>query len=767
MKVANKWTLSGAWRGLVISSVTLLLAGPAMADDIDDRVTALLADMTVEQKAGQMTQVTLATLFDRSVKGPIAIDPEKLREALQTYGVGSILNTGSRSLTVKEWHAVIKTIQDEALQAEPAIPVIYGIDAIHGVTYTVGSTLFPHNIGMAATRSPELVHRIAGVTAMETRASGIRWNFDPVLDVGRNPLWSRFEETFGEDSYLAGILGSQAIRGYEKDDLGDITAVASCMKHYVGYSDPANGKDRTPAYIPDVELWEHHLPPFEAAVAAGSSTIMINSASINGEPVHGSKKLLSDILRGRFGFDGVIVSDWEDVIRLHTRHKVAETPREAVRQSIEAGLDMSMVPNDYSFAIHLVSLVRDGLISEARLDESVRRILRLKFELGLFDNPYAEPEAVENFGRLEYSDVALEAARQSVTLLENRGEVLPLDATARVLVAGPAVRNRGALHGSWSYTWQGSNEAAYPDDTASLADAFLARSGDDRVTVMGVPEFGAPENVDSEALLALADKADAIVLALGEPAYAESPGALDDLWLPEAQRDLAEAAIATGKPVIIVLLEGRPRVLGDIADDAAAILQAYRPGSRGAQAITEIIYGDVNPSGILPYSYPQYTGDITPYNRRVLANVQRLSVGGKITYDGYKPQWPFGHGLSYTDFVISDLRLDKDVLVGNDTLQVSVTVANDGKRAGDKVVELYISDLYASLTPSHHKLRGFERVSLAPGEKRAITFALTADDLSFVDASLQRVTEPGRFRVAVGSEAIEFEYVNNLDGEVR
>jgi beta-glucosidase len=556
---------------------------------------------------------------------------------------------------------------------------------------------------------------------METRASGIRWNFDPVLDVGRNPLWSRFEETFGEDSYLAGILGSQAIRGYEKDDLGDITAVASCMKHYVGYSDPANGKDRTPAYIPDVELWEHHLPPFEAAVAAGSSTIMINSASINGEPVHGSKKLLSDILRGRFGFDGVIVSDWEDVIRLHTRHKVAETPREAVRQSIEAGLDMSMVPNDYSFAIHLVSLVRDGLISEARLDESVRRILRLKFELGLFDNPYAEPEAVENFGRLEYSDVALEAARQSVTLLENRGEVLPLDATARVLVAGPAVRNRGALHGSWSYTWQGSNEAAYPDDTASLADAFLARSGDDRVTVMGVPEFGAPENVDSEALLALADKADAIVLALGEPAYAESPGALDDLWLPEAQRDLAEAAIATGKPVIIVLLEGRPRVLGDIADDAAAILQAYRPGSRGAQAITEIIYGDVNPS----------------------------------------------HGLSYTDFVISDLRLDKDVLVGNDTLQVSVTVANDGKRAGDKVVELYISDLYASLTPSHHKLRGFERVSLAPGEKRAITFALTADDLSFVNASLQRVTEPGRFRVAVGSEAIEFEYVNNLDGEVR
>ena len=735
----------------------------AAADD-DARVAELLAKMSIEEKAGQMTQVTLAVLFDKNVKDGIRIDPDKLKEAIHTYHVGSILNTGSRSLTVAEWHEVIRTIQDEALRADVPIPVLYGIDAIHGVTYTKGSTLFPHNIGLAATRDPALAAAIADVTAKETRASGIRWNFDPVLDIGRNPLWSRFEETFGEDSYLAGVLGAAMIAAYEKDDLARIDAVASCMKHFVGYSDPANGKDRTPAYIPAVELWEHHLPPFEAAVAAGSSTIMINSASVNGMPVHGSRELLTDTLRGKLGFDGLIVSDWEDVKRLHTRHRIAETPREAVRMAVDAGVDMSMVPHDYSFAEHLASLVRDGEIPEERLDRSVETILRLKLRLGLFDNPYAEPEAVANFGLPDYEDLALEAAQRSMTLLRNENGVLPLARDARVLVAGPAAHNIGALHGSWSYTWQGRDEKAYPDSTLSLAEAFAQRAvvaeiGGDRIATMGNADWGAAENVDGARLKRLAADADVIVLALGEHAYAESPGALDDLRLEQAQLELAAAAVATGKPVVVVLFEGRPRVLGELAETAAAVLQAYRPGSRGAEAVVNVLYGDYNPSGVLPYSYPQYTGDITPYDRRVLANIQQLTPGN-ITYGGYKPAWPFGHGLSYTDFEFSDLQIERDTLRRGESLDVSVTVRNTGERAGEKLVDLYVSDLFASLSPATQKLRGFARVSLAPGESRQVSFALTAEHLSFVNAALERVAEPGEFRVAIGDLAANFEFVN-------
>jgi beta-glucosidase len=727
---------------------------------IEKRITALLDTMTVEEKVGQMTQITLAVLFDEDSEGGKALDPQKLKEAIHTYHVGSILNTGSRALTLDQWHELIKAIQDEALSAKTPIPVIYGIDAIHGVTYTVGSTLFPHNIGLAASRNPDLVVQIADVTAMETRASGIRWNFDPVLDVGRNPLWSRFEETFGEDSYLAGVMGSAIISAYEKDDLSNIDAVASCMKHYVGYSDPANGKDRTPAYITDVELWEHHLPSFQAAVEAGASTIMINSASINGMPVHGSKRLLTDILRGRLGFEGLIVSDWEDVIRLHTRHKIAATPREAVRLAVEAGIDMSMVPKDYSFAEHLVSLVKDGDVLEERLDESVAIILKLKTQLGLFDNAYAEPEAARNFGRPEYKVLALEAARQSITLLKNTNDVLPLSENARVLLAGPAAHNRGALHGSWSYTWQGADESAYPDGTKSLADALVAEFGEKNISTMGEAEYHAATNVDTNALVRLADSADVIVLALGEPAYAESPGALDDLRLPELQSMLADAAIATGKPVVIVLLEGRPRVLGDIVDGAAAVVQAYRPGSQGGQAIADVLYGNHNPSGVLPYSYPQYTGDITPYDRRVLADIQQLTPG-KVSRAGYKPEWPFGFGLSYTSFEISELKLDNDTLIGDGELTVSATITNTGDRDGDKVVDLFVSDLYASLSPAYQRLKGFKRVSLKSQQRTTVSFTLTKNDLSFINASLERVTEPGAFRVTVGDQATEFNYTES------
>ena len=431
--------------------------------------------------------------------------------------------------------------------------------------------------------------------------------------------------------------------------------------------------------------------------------------------------------------------------------------------AVEAGIDMSMVPHDFSFAEHLVSLVKDGEVSEERIDRSVAIILDLKERLGLFDNPYAEPEAAKNFGLPEYQDLALEAARQTITLLKNADDVLPLAPNARVLLAGPAAHNLGALHGSWSYTWQGRDESAYPDTTLSFAEALVARArvselGSEHISLMGEADFAAPGNVDADRLVELSAGVDVIVLALGEHSYAESPGALDDLDLPAAQQDLAAAAVATGKPVVVVLFEGRPRVLGDIPETATAVLQAYRPGSRGAQAVVDVLYGVHNPGGILPYSYPRYSGDITPYDRRVLADVQQLRPG-KVTRGGYKPAWPFGHGLSYTDFEIANLRLDRNVIRRGENVTATVRVTNSGDKAGDKIVDLYVSDLYASLSPSARKLRAFARVSLQPGESTDVRFSLGVDDLSFVNAALDRVTEPGDFRVTVGDLTTELKFV--------
>ena len=730
---------------------------PASADATDDKIESLLSAMSLEQKVGQMTQVNLGVVIDKEVKDQVRFNPARFNEALHKYQVGSLLNSTSRALSVDEWHEVIRVIQDAALENELSIPVLYGIDAIHGVTYTQGSTLFPHNIGLGASRNAELVKQIAKVTAMESRASGLRWNFDPVLDAGRNPLWSRFPETFGEDSRLGSVLGVAVIEGYEEDGLGSPTAVASCMKHYVGYSVPENGKDRTPAYIPDIVLWEHHLPQFKAAVEAGASTLMVNSASVNGVPLHASKELLTDVLRGQFGFEGLIVSDWEDVIRLHTRHRVADSPREAVRMAVEAGLDMSMVPNDFSFADHLLDLVKSGDISEERLDRSVRIILRLKMDLGLFDNPYAEPEARQNFGQSSYRQLALDAARETMTLLKNQDNVLPMPRDARVLLAGPAAMNLGPLHGSWSYTWQGDKEEAYPESTKTLYETLAARLGKERVTVVAAQGYDKPENYDAKRLSELSEEADYIVLALGEPAYAESPGALDDLNLPDEQKELVRAASATGKPVIMVLVEGRPRIIHDVEPMAEGILLAYQPGSRGAEAIVDVLLGDYNPAGVLPFSYPQFTGEILPYDHGVLAEIQQLTPG-KLTYSGYKPQWPFGHGLSYTTFEYSELKLSQAAISNDEVLEVSVLVSNSGDRGGHHVVELYLSDLYASISPAVRKLRGFRKIYLDAGASTMVRFELNKDDLSFVNHELDRVTEPGEFKVQAGELSLNFEY---------
>ncbi len=553
------------------------------------------------------------------------------------------------------------------------IPCIYGLDGIHGQTYTLNATLFPQSIAMAATRNADLVKQAAKVTAMELRASGVRWNFAPVLDCGRQPLWSRFPETYGEDVLIGKTLGMAAIAGYEEDSLKNITSVASCMKHYLGYSASRTGKDRTPIYMPDIEMREYYLPQFREAVKGGATTLMVNSGEINGTPVHASKYLLTDVLRKELGFEGVVVSDWEDIERLHTRHMVAKTPRDAVAMAVNAGIDMSMVPNDFSFYDLLIEAVKAGEVPMVRIDEAVRRILLLKMKVGLFDNAYPEPAAAANFGKPEYQTIALDAAHQAMTLLKNKGNILPLAKNKKILVAGPAAQTISGLNGCWSYTWQGKEEQWYPLDSKTILQAIADKSSLGNVNTVTLKGFENTANYDVAKLTAAAADADVIVLCLGENAYAESPGNTRDLALPDNQVKLAEAAAATGKPVILVLTEGRPRLITGIEPKMTAILQAYWSGKKTAEAIADVLFGDYNPDGKLPYSYPRSMGEMVLYDRKPTEDIREI-FNADMNMSGYDPLYPFGWGLSYTTFDYSDIQLSTNTLKGDGTLTVTVTV---------------------------------------------------------------------------------------------
>lgn len=730
---------------------------PTVAEAPKDRIDSLISTMTVEEKVGQMTQVTIDLILkDNSTT---EVDPAKLRRAILDKKVGSILNTKGHAYTMEEWFEILTAIQNLATkEARLSIPVIYGIDAIHGANYIAGSTLFPHNIGMSATRNAELVRQAAKITAVETRAVGIPWNFDPVLDIGRQPLWPRFEETFGEDVFLVKTMGSSAIRGYEEDGLDSNTAVASCMKHFLGYSLPATGKDRTPSYIPESLMREYVLPPFKAAVEAGVSTVMINSGEVNGVPVHGSKYYLTDILRGELGFEGVAVSDWEDVIRLHTRHRIAATPKEAVRISVEAGLDMSMVPTDYSFYDLLVELVKEGSISEERINVSVRRILELKRKLGLFENALPDRALHAELNKPAYDSTAYQAALESLTLLKNQNGVLPLAKNTKVLVAGPTANAFGPLHGSWSYIWQGSDESRYPEKAQTVLQAIINEIGQKNVVSRAVNDFAAAANYDAAQLKRDARGVGAIILCLGEKAYAESPGVIDDLTLDANQLAMARAAAETGKPVILVLLQGRPRIVSSIEPNMSAVLLGYRPSTWGGPAIADVLFGDYNPNGALAFTYPRYVGDVVLYDYK---GTEAIREDQPNTYGtgGFNPQWTFGHGLSYTTFAFSDLKTNKQSFSGkSDAIEATVRVKNTGNRAGMKAVELYSFDQYASVTPSVRRLRAFQKVSLAPGEEKEVRFTLTPEELAFINQQGQWITEPGDFDLMVGDQKVTINY---------
>ena len=718
-------------------------------DDPEEiKVNALLSEMTLEEKVGQMTQITIGVFYKDNI-----LDKEKLMEYVTEYGIGSILNAPtvdgmSQAISLVQWNSLITLIQRDAMKTRLKIPVLYGVDAIHGATYIKGATLFPHNIGMAASRNRSLVRLVAQVSAMEVRASGVRWNFDPVLGVGRQPLWSRFEETFGEDPYLVKTMGRRAIKGYEGRGLESPLSVASCAKHYIGYSVPQSGQDRTPAVIPEYQLRQIFLPPFRAAIQEGASTVMINSGSVNGVPVHASKYLITDVLKGELGFKGLVVTDWEDIIALWKQHYVARNNKEAVMMAVNAGIDMSMVPYDLSFYHDLIALVKEGKVPEERINDAVRRILRVKYRLGLFEDPFPEPEALANFGKQGYRTLALRIAEETVTLLKNdtlHGHpVLPLNKDIRLLVAGPATNSLAALHGSWSFCWQGTVDSLYPKSTKTLREALENEIGKKRVISVAPPHFGKITPQEIAEVRKKAPGVDAIILCLGENAYAESPGSINDLTLPADQLALAHAAAATGKPVILVLTEGRPRIIREIVPSMDAILLAYRPGSKGANAIAKTLFGESNPSGRLPFSYPRYTGNIIPYDAPVR------------TEKYYNPQWPFGYGLSYTSFKLSDLSVSSDTLAFTDTLFVQVKVTNSGKRAGKYTVELYVKDYTASITPPMKRLRAFQKIFLEPGKSKVVKFRLKKPEFSFIGEDLQFHQEPGRMAVIVGDMKKDF-----------
>ncbi len=712
------------------------------------RVEALLRDMTLEEKVGEMTQLTLQAVSATVATDTSAhtLDLGKLEEAVVGRHVGSILNVWDVAFTPEHWAEVVTAVQDAAARRRTGIPVLYGIDAVHGHHYMQGATVFPHNLALAATWDPELAREAGRITARDMRASGIPWNFAPVFDLGRQPLWSRFFETFGEDVLLVTRMGVATVEGLQGDDVGALGRVAASGKHFYGYSVPNSGRDRTPAWIPEHVQREYFLAPFRAAIEdAGLKTLMVNSGSINGVPVHGDPVVLTEVLRDEIGFEGVVVTDWADIEKLVTHHHVAADERQATKMAVMAGVDLSMVPYTLSFTDHLLALVRDGEVPESRIDESVRRILRLKVDLGLFEDPYPTASLVAEVGSPASRAVSRRAAEEAITLLDNDG-TLPLAPGADVFVTGPAADDAVVQHGSWTYSWQGTVRGMYPDTVRTVLTSLRDHAGLGAVTY--APGATLTEPLDLGAAVAGATEADVAVVVLGEWPSTEQPGDIETLEMPAAQVALARAVIATGTPTVVVLLENRPLLVRQAIEGAAAVVLGYQTGPYAGDAIADVLAGTVTPSGRLPFTYPRYANALLTYDHTA------ADVSGPA---GFDPQWPFGHGLSYTTFETTGLRLGSPVAGVAGAVEVSVEVANTGDREGDEVVMVFVRDLVASVEPPVRRLRAFEKLTLAPGERRTVSFSIPVQDLAFVGREGAYVVEPGAFEVQVGGMVAPFE----------
>lgn len=762
----KKKVISGMMLGVALS-VSGQSVAPAIPQDpqMEKKIEQLLNKMTLEEKVGQMCELTIDVITDFSKRdGVFRVDDNKLLEVIRKYKVGSILNVPQGHAQKKEvWAALIKKIQDVSMK-EIGIPCIYGVDQIHGTTYTLDGTFFPQGVNMGAAFNRELTRQGAAVSAYETKAGCIPWTYAPVIDLGRDPRWPRMWENYGEDAYLNAEMGVAAVKGFQGDNPNKIGPfnVAACLKHYMGYGVPVSGKDRTPSSIARTDLREKHFAPFLAAVKAGALSVMVNSAVDNGMPFHANKELLTDWLKNDLNWDGMIVTDWADINNLCTRDHIAATKKEAIKIAINAGIDMSMVPYETSFCDDLIALVKEGEVPMSRINDAVARVLRLKMRLGLFENPYWDIKKYKKFASEEHAKLALAAAEESEVLLKNEKNLLPLAKTTRILLTGPNANSMRTLNGGWSYSWQGDKADEYAGAYNTIYEALVNKFGKANIVYEPGVTY-APAKQDNwweentpeiEKAVAAAKDVDVIIACVGENSYCETPGNMNDLTLSANQRDLVKALSKTGKPVVLVLNEGRPRIINDIEPLAQAVVHVMLPGNYGGDALANLLAGDANFSGKLPFTYPRHINALSTYDYKPCENMGQM--GGNYNYDAVMDvQWTFGAGLSYTTFAYKNLKVDKPSFTADDVLTVSVDVTNTGSRAGKESVLLFSKDLVASSTPDNRRLRNFEKIALAPGETKTVKLTLKGSDLAFVGYDGKWRLEKGDFKLFCGTESID------------
>lgn len=729
---------------------------------IEQKVELLLKKMTLEEKIGQMTELVADVIGQFDSNNDFQLNEALLDTVIGKYKVGSILNApGTIAQTKEKWQDIITRIQKKSIK-EIGIPCIYGLDQNHGTTYTLGGTLFPQNINVAASFNRSLAYEAARITAYETKAGSCPWTYSPTIDLGRDPRWPRMWENYGEDCYVNAEMGRAAVLGFQGEDPNHIAKdrVAVSLKHYMGYSVPFSGKDRTPVYISMSDLREKHFAPFLACVKAGALSVMVNSGSVNGIPGHINYELLTQWLKEDLRWDGVLVTDWADINNLWRREKVAANKKEAIKLAINAGIDMAMEPYEWDFCTLLKELVQEGEVPLSRIDDATRRVLRMKFRLGLFNTPTYDTKDFPLFGSKEHAVAALHAAEESMVLLKNTDHILPLAKGKRVLVTGPNANSMRCLNGGWSYTWQGHLTNNFTSEYNTILEALTLKLGKENiiyepgVTYNETGTYQEEYTPEIEKAIAAANDVDYVIACIGENSYCETPGNLTDLTLSRNQLDLVKALAKSKKPIILILNEGRPRIINEIEPLAAGVVNILLPGNYGGDALANLLVGDVNFSGKLPFTYPKEINSLINYDYKVSEEVETME--GAYDYNAIvSQQWAFGYGQSYTTFSYSNLRVNKTNFTANDELIFTVDVKNTGSRAGKESVLLFSSDLIASMTPDNRRLRAFDKIALQPGETKMVTLKLSASELAFVNHQGKWILEKGDFRIQIGNQIIK------------
>ena len=726
---------------------------------IEAKVDQTLKKLTLEEKVGQMMEIVIDLLGGNDKNGVFYIDEHKADSIFSHYKVGSILNAPNTCApTAKQWEKYMAQIQKLSMK-RMGVPCIFGLDQNHGSTYTQGGTLFPQNINVAATFNREIARRSAEATAYETRAASVPWTYSPTVDLGRDARWPRIWENFGEDCYLSSEMGKAMVYGFQGEDPNHIDQyhIATSMKHFMGYGVPWTGKDRTPAYISPADLREKHFAPFLAGIEAGALSVMVNSASVNGMPMHANKEILTHWLKEQTGWDGVLITDWADVNNLYTREMVAKDKKDALRIAINAGIDMVMEPYSCDACGYIIELVNEGKIPMSRIDDACRRVLRMKYRLGLFEHPTQKLKNYPLFGGEQFAQLALEGATESMVLLKNNNNILPLQKGKKILLTGPNANQMRCLDGGWSYTWQGNRTDEFAGKYNTIYEALCNEYGKENIVLnQGVTyneagKYWEENEPQIAAAVEAAKHVDVVVACIGENSYTETPGNLTDLWLSENQRNLVKALATTGKPIILVLNEGRPRLIADIEPLAQGVVDILIPGNYGGDALAQLFSGKANFSGKMPYTYPKEINSLANYDFKKSEEVGTMT--GAYDYNAkITQQWGFGQGLSYTTYQYSNLKVDKTTFGHDDVIRVSVDVKNTGKVAGKESVLLFSSDLMASMVPDGRRLRAFDKVALQPGESKTVTFDLKANDLAFVGWDGKWILEEGDFKLMVADQ---------------